>query len=215
MISWACSTPPAPSARSCTGSAAVAHCAPSSPPITRSGPTPRSCTTPSRACARSDDYPWGWPSERYELFLAGFEEAWLRQEGIERRNPGVTDNPRYHDWFARYVRLAASPWMARRLAELNADMDIRPLLGRIRAPCLVVCRSEDVWLSPENSRYLAGQIPGARLVELPGVDHDPWVGDTEPVLAAVEEFVQTVASQGFPKVAARSSRERTTTTEVP
>ena len=73
----------------------------------------------------------------------------------------------------------------------------------------------DFGLSPKNSRYLAGQIPGARLVELLGVDHDPWVGDTEPVLAAVEEFVQTVASQGFPKVAARSSRERTTTTEVP
>jgi hypothetical protein len=42
-------------------------------------------------------------------------------------------------------------------------------------------------------------------------------GDTEPVLAAVEEFLATLsvsASQGFSKVAARSSRERKTTTEV-
>ncbi len=163
------------------------------------------------------DYPWGWPAERYESFLAGFEEAWVRQEGIERRNPGLADNPRYRDWFARYVRLAASPWMARRLAELNAGMDVRPLLGEVKAPSLVVCRTDDVWLSADNSRYLAEQIPGARLVELPGGDHDPWVGDTEPVLAAVEEFLATLsvsASQGFSKVAARSSRERKTTTEV-
>jgi pimeloyl-ACP methyl ester carboxylesterase len=33
---------------------------------------------------------------------------------------------------------------------------------------------------------LAGHIPGARLLELPGVDHDPWVGNSEQVLNAVE-----------------------------
>jgi pimeloyl-ACP methyl ester carboxylesterase len=53
----------------------------------------------------------------------------------------------------------------------------------------VITRTEDAWLSPENSRYLAEHISGARLLELPGVDHDPWVGDTEQVLAAVESFV--------------------------
>jgi pimeloyl-ACP methyl ester carboxylesterase len=53
-------------------------------------------------------------------------------------------------------------------------------------PCLVVVRTEDVWLSAGNSRYLAEHIPGAQLLELPGVDHDPWVGDTEPVLATIQ-----------------------------
>jgi hypothetical protein len=59
--------------------------------------------------------------------------------------------------------------------------------------------------------------PASHIAKLSGVDHDPWVGDTEPVLAAVEEFLATLpvsASQGFSKVAARSSRERKTTTEV-
>lgn len=44
-------------------------------------------------------------------------------------------------------------------------------------------------MSPENSRYLAEHIPRARLLELPGVDHDPWVGDSEPLLQAVREFL--------------------------
>jgi pimeloyl-ACP methyl ester carboxylesterase len=69
-------------------------------------------------------------------------------------------NPRYRDWFGRYIRLAASPFMARRLAEMQAGNDIRALLGRIQSPCLVVVRTEDVWLSAGNSRCLAEQIPG-------------------------------------------------------
>ena len=138
----------------------------------------------------SDDYPWGLPPELYERFLEAFEEIWLDdRDRIARRNPGLADNPRYRDWFARYVRLAASPYLARRLAEMNADLDIRPLLPHIRTPTLVITRSEDAWLSPENSRYLAAHIAGARLLELPGVDHDPWAGDTEQVLDAVAAFV--------------------------
>jgi pimeloyl-ACP methyl ester carboxylesterase len=82
--------------------------------------------------------------------------------------------------------------MARRLAEMNAGIDIRALLGRIQTPTLVVVRTEDVWLSADNSRYLAEHIPAAQLLELPGVDHDPWVGDTEPVLQAVEAFLATI-----------------------
>jgi hypothetical protein len=30
------------------------------------------------------------------------------------------------------------------------------------------------------------------LLELSGVDHDPWVGDTVPVLQAVEAFLGTI-----------------------
>ncbi len=86
--------------------------------------------------------------------------------------------------------------MAQRLAEMNADIDIRPLLGNITAPTLIIVNSEDVWVSPENSRYLARNIPGARLLELPGFDHDPWVRETEPLLRAVGEFVGQLSTSG-------------------
>jgi pimeloyl-ACP methyl ester carboxylesterase len=82
--------------------------------------------------------------------------------------------------------------MARRLAELNTGLDVRDRLADVRAPCLVSCRAEDAWLSPDNSRYLAEQIPGTQLLELAGVDHDPWVGATDDILAAVEEFVSAI-----------------------
>jgi class 3 adenylate cyclase len=40
-----------------------------------------------------------------------------------------------------------------------------------------------------HGRYLAEHIPGAKYVELPGVDHLPWVGDAEAILGEIEEFL--------------------------
>ena len=39
---------------------------------------------------------------------------------------------------------------------------------------------------------MAERIPGARLVELPGGDHMPWIGDTDSLLGEVEEFLTGV-----------------------
>jgi class 3 adenylate cyclase len=40
-----------------------------------------------------------------------------------------------------------------------------------------------------QARYLAERIPGARLVELPGIDHIPRVGDMDAILDETEEFL--------------------------
>jgi class 3 adenylate cyclase len=36
---------------------------------------------------------------------------------------------------------------------------------------------------------LASHIPGARYVELPGIDHLPWAGDGDAVVGEIEEFL--------------------------
>jgi class 3 adenylate cyclase len=69
--------------------------------------------------------------------------------------------------------------------------DARAALPLIRAPTLVLHRRDEV-IPVEQARYLAEQIDSARLIELPGVDHFPWVGDAEAVATAVEEFVTGV-----------------------
>ena len=51
-------------------------------------------------------------------------------------------------------------------------------------------RTDDVWLDVENGRLSRGAHPGSEVIELPGVDHDPWMGDIEPVLSAVRAAVQ-------------------------
>jgi hypothetical protein len=32
-------------------------------------------------------------------------------------------------------------------------------------------------------------------VELPGVDHDPWIGDVDPVIDLVQEFLADVTAR--------------------
>jgi len=39
---------------------------------------------------------------------------------------------------------------------------------------------------------MAGRIPGAKYVELPGVDHIAWIGDVDALLSEVQEFVTGV-----------------------
>ena len=41
----------------------------------------------------------------------------------------------------------------------------------------------------EEGRYIASEIPEAKLVELPGADPRFWGGDTEPLLEEIEEFI--------------------------
>jgi class 3 adenylate cyclase len=72
---------------------------------------------------------------------------------------------------------------------MNTEMDTRPVLPTITAPTLVVCRTDDHVVSAEEDRWIAGQIPGATYVELPGDDHIPWLGDSDALLDEVEEFL--------------------------
>jgi class 3 adenylate cyclase len=72
---------------------------------------------------------------------------------------------------------------------MNTQIDIRNILGTVHVPTLVIHRTNDRDALVEEGRWIAARIPGARLVELPGEDHLPWVGDQDKVLDAIEEFL--------------------------
>jgi pimeloyl-ACP methyl ester carboxylesterase/DNA-binding CsgD family transcriptional regulator len=138
---------------------------------------------------RADDYPWGWSRERFESYLAGLDRAWSTGYGIERACPSVAGDERYHSWFARYLRAAASPGAVRDLMRANANLDLRPILAEIAIPTLLLHRVHDGWVPVELGRYLVQHLPNARLVELAGMDHWPWLGDAEAVLIEIEAFL--------------------------
>jgi len=78
--------------------------------------------------------------------------------------------------------------------ELNQQIDVRPILPAVRVPTLVLHRTDDRVSAIGQGRYLAEHIPGARFVELSG-DHSPWVGDTDAIVDAVEEFLTGTISR--------------------
>jgi pimeloyl-ACP methyl ester carboxylesterase len=142
-----------------------------------------------RRIVSTPDYPYGWTPQFFEFFLDSFEHSWTTGAGLEAINPSLAGDRRYMRWFARYLRLSASPGMAKRLMRMNEEIDIADALREVRVPTLLTHRRDERWVSIENSRYLASKIPGAKLIELPGTDHHPWVGRVEPVHRAIDEFV--------------------------
>ena len=71
------------------------------------------------------------------------------------------------------------------------EIDVRHLLSAIRVPTLVVHRTADL-AHAAGSRYLGAHIPGAKVVELPGSDYFPYLGDQDAILDEIEEFLTGV-----------------------
>jgi pimeloyl-ACP methyl ester carboxylesterase/DNA-binding SARP family transcriptional activator len=144
--------------------------------------------TASRFFATADR-PGAWTPDFYDTYVASIDGAWADGHGQEFVNPSTADDERLREWTARYFRLAASPRMARQLLAMNASVDVTDLLPSLDVPTLVVHRRDERWVRPDNARFLADHIPGARLALVDGADHWPWVGEAEPVLDAVDEFI--------------------------
>ena len=140
--------------------------------------------------AKADvECPWAWSDDFIDRFFAGLEDAWATGRGVEAVNPSLREDPEARSWYARYFRLSASPSLVRTLLIHNLEGDLRSLLPSVHVPTLVLHRSDERWLSVEQSRYAASKIPGARLVELAGTDHYIWEQNADAVVEEIEEFL--------------------------
>ena len=85
-------------------------------------------------------------------------------------------------------------------------LDVRPLLGRVHCPTLVLHAEGDAMVAVELGRELAAAIPGARFESLPTRNHVPLPGDGafERFCQAVSDFVHQRAE---PAAAGFSPRE--------
>ena len=125
----------------------------------------------------------------------GVEKEILQTWGQDMRNamasfaPSMVDDARFIDWFTRYCRASASPGAVVALRRMDALIDVRDLLPTLTIPTLVLHRVADRENPIEQGRYLAAHIPGAVLVELPGEDHLPWLGEQDVLIDAVQAFL--------------------------
>jgi class 3 adenylate cyclase len=103
--------------------------------------------------------------------------------------PSVASDPRFRQWWQRAGNRGASPATARALARTRFQSDLRPVLPAIQVPTLVIHRKENRASLVGHGRYLAEHIPGASYLELPGAEHLPYVGDSDAIVAEIEEFL--------------------------
>jgi pimeloyl-ACP methyl ester carboxylesterase len=138
------------------------------------------------------DYPWGDTPETNQQVLESINSGWGSAWGIERRAGSLASDERFRHWYATLYRLGASPGAAMTLYKMNAEIDVRHVLTTIRVPSLILHRAGDRTIQVEHGRFLAAHIPGAKYVELEGIDHIPFVGDADSVIAQIEEFLTGV-----------------------
>jgi pimeloyl-ACP methyl ester carboxylesterase len=73
------------------------------------------------------------------------------------------------------------------ITDMNEEIDVRPVLPTVRVPALVLYREQEYLR--DASRYMGERLPGAQVIEVPGVDHLPWEGDQTAVLDEIERFL--------------------------
>ena len=137
-------------------------------------------------------WPVGFPHELFTAFGESLADNWEHPIGLEVWAPSVANDQRMRRWWERYLRQSASPQAAITMMNWMAEIDMRPLLSAIRVPTLVLHRIDEILFDVEQSRYLARHIPGAKLVELVGEDHLPFVGDSDSIADEVQEFTTGV-----------------------
>jgi hypothetical protein len=129
----------------------------------------------------SPDYPWAPTPEARAMEYEYIEREWGRMMDLSRIMPTMVNDVEYGKRVATYLRRSASPGAAVSLLKMNTHIDVRHLLPIIKAPTLIMHRIGDRDANIEEARFIAARIPGARLIELPGEDHLPWIGDSDTV----------------------------------
>jgi len=73
--------------------------------------------------------------------------------------------------------------------EALAELDLRPQLGQVRVPVLVLVGEHDEATPPPMSRELAAGLPDARLKIIPGCAHVPQLQSPQAFLEAIGDFI--------------------------
>jgi pimeloyl-ACP methyl ester carboxylesterase/class 3 adenylate cyclase len=117
------------------------------------------------------DYPWGFTAEEKADHLEAIENHWGEGALAELFFGEIADIPGFLELYGRYQRVSASPTMAAWLWQALLEIDVRSILGSIRAPTLVLARPNDRIAPLEGATALAAAIPGAQFKILPDGPH--------------------------------------------
>jgi class 3 adenylate cyclase/alpha-beta hydrolase superfamily lysophospholipase len=170
--------------------------------MTEGGPTAAffAATYPDRVSAlilyaamvahtRHEDIDWAWTEEERLAMFRDVTATWGEATRVDEIAPSMAGDPRFRAWYGGFQRLAHGPGDALRMLQHSSRIDVREVLPTIRVPTLVIRRRDEDVIDPRHAHYLAEHIPGAKLVEVPGRDLIPSIGDDGELVDEIEEFL--------------------------
>ncbi len=146
----------------------------------------------SYACLiRAADYPFGVPARVLERFRdAVVEPGDAAGDDLPLMAPSMVMQPGFAAWWRRAGHRGASPATARAVWRAG-ETDLRPILGTMQVPTLVLHARDNQFVRVGHGRYLAEHVAGARYVELDSADHVPWASDAD-FAGEIQEFLTGV-----------------------
>jgi pimeloyl-ACP methyl ester carboxylesterase len=148
------------------------------------------CTGGMARSTYADDYPWGTPEQA--LVESGAEfilPNWGDGSMVEVTAPSQADNAESRRFYGRLERSTASPGMLAALGQMFIDTDVRAVVPSVHTPALVLHRTRDRLVNVRHGRWLAENLPNARIVEFDGDDHPFWYQNSDEWLGEVQEFL--------------------------
>jgi class 3 adenylate cyclase/pimeloyl-ACP methyl ester carboxylesterase len=117
------------------------------------------------------------------------EQGWGSGNLLDLAAPLHASDPRLRTWWRRWERQSATPNAAATLLRWGAEVDLRPVLRAVQAPTLFLERAGAGMIDPDSVRAAAELTPRGRYVEIPGDDVLPFLGDPDPMLGEIAEFL--------------------------
>jgi class 3 adenylate cyclase len=157
------------------------------------------CTGGMARSTYAEDYPWGTPAEALtesiaELILPNWGDGSM----VDVSAPSRADDAESRSFYGRLERSTASPGMMVALGQMFLDLDVRDVVPSVRVPALVLHRTRDRLVNVRHGRWLAENLPNARIVEFEGDDHpflyenpDEWLGEIQEFLTGVRALPNT------------------------
>ena len=137
----------------------------------------------------ADDYPHGAAPELIDAMRQLVEHGLIMEDAIPLWAPSRVRDTAFARRLNRLIRMGLGIGGAATLLRRLSQIDIRPALSGIHAPVLLLQRSGDRVLSPENAEWMANRLPAGSHVLLPGDDNIMWAGPVEPIADNIEAFL--------------------------
>ena len=131
-----------------------------------------------------------------QAFSAAVENGWGQATLVPLLAPSRAEDSRFLSWYRRWERLSSTPSAAAATLRWAMEFDLGSILPSIQARTLIVHRTGNTLVDMQAVRAATNLIPDVRYTELPGCDDLPYVGDTDAVLDAIQEFL--TGAQGTP-----------------
>jgi pimeloyl-ACP methyl ester carboxylesterase len=133
---------------------------------------------------------WFPTAEAFDRFLKYIATDWGSGATAINMAPSRKDDPAFRAWWGRRERSSASPSAAIALMRINSQIDISSVLPSVQVPTLIIHRTNDRIVDVDGGRRVAKLIPNSTLLEIPGEDHLPFIGnDVDLLTDQLEEFL--------------------------